>query len=64
MLPLLTEQDKIEWALKVHKCKKCKPQCWNGQVIMWAFVEYQKQTTGEKDWQDTVSELAGKAKSK
>ena len=64
MLPLLTEQDKIEWALKVAKCKKCRPQCWKGQVLMWGLVEYQAKTATQKEWEDTVKELSGKARSK
>ena len=59
-MPLLTEYDKIEWALKVSKCRKCRPQCWTGQVLMWAFVEYEKKIAATKSWDDTVDELDGK----
>ena len=56
MLPLLTTEDEIRWALKVSKCERCRPQCWQGQVFIWALKVYRKKIDGESDWQRTVDE--------
>ena len=58
MLPLLTSEDEIRWALKVSKCKRCKPQCWEGQVYMWAFAKYRNEIDGIKNWEKTVDEVS------
>ena len=52
---LLTQEDEIKWALKVVKCGKCRPQCWQGQVFIRAFKDYR---AGIKHWQDTVDEVS------